>query len=236
MVSPAGQCSQPTRRAVSSGGGRHLRRAAYLWILYGFCVAFVGGVPAVWFDSEVAQYAVATAAAGAMAFGVSKLAEEKGHHGGIYFIISLFFSVLIGWIVVSLLRDKNRMVQKASADHTSFAVKHDEGSQSVPTIRSRPKRTPRGKRHIMAALGVGVCGLMAVFPPWVGRYAPARVGSSENLGYGFVMTPPARPKRGGPWDVSIDLRRLFIQWSAVAAITAVLILTFRERGDRHSHP
>ena len=87
------------------------------------------------------------------------------------------------------------------------------------------------KQLIVLWAGVGVVALMLLFPPW-------RIPETAMpLGYWWILSPPnwgtcsELDDWGGVPMGALDYHRLLAQWLVVAAITAALILTLKDRGE-----
>ena len=81
------------------------------------------------------------------------------------------------------------------------------------------------KQLIVMWVGIIIIVLMGLFPPWLTVFADA---SRISLGYGFILIPPL-PNAYRYQFASIDFTRLLTQWTIVAAITAGLIITFKDK-------
>jgi hypothetical protein len=88
------------------------------------------------------------------------------------------------------------------------------------------------KQWLAVQIGLMVILLMALFPPWLGRYytKPVPLLYTTSLGYGFVLWSPTEVTLRG---ASIDLPLLVAQWMVVIAAVALLISFLRntEKGS-----
>ena len=82
------------------------KRIAYKRIGLGFVAAFIIGIIGILLESDSTQIAGLYVGHGIHALGVSNLAEAKGYKGGFYFVLTLFFSLIIGLTIVWILPDK----------------------------------------------------------------------------------------------------------------------------------
>jgi hypothetical protein len=96
------------------------------------------------------------------------------------------------------------------------------------------------KQKLVFLVGAGIIVLMGLMPPWYYRAAYPEgeriytVSIPASPTYGFLFSPPdmdlvhARIE-GQPHVPCIDLRRLFVQWVAVAIATTGIILTLKRK-------
>lgn len=106
------------------------KRTAYVRMAWGVGVALLGVIPAAAFDSQGIFYLFGYAGIGLIAFGISNLAEAKGHRGGIYFLISLFFCAPVGLVVVWLLPDRTRATETPKGASSTGAHSNAEPVES----------------------------------------------------------------------------------------------------------
>lgn len=81
------------------------KRKAYKRIGLGFLVSFVLYTIGYWMNSDAIMTAAFFAGYVVSSWGISNLAEAKGHDGGIYFFYSLVTTLFIGIVIVWLLPD-----------------------------------------------------------------------------------------------------------------------------------
>jgi hypothetical protein len=98
------------------------------------------------------------------------------------------------------------------------------------------KKTMKTKILIVA---LGVFLLTCLFPPWLNVLdVPYRAHQRTPAGHEFIFAPP--DSKGGAWSVEIDLKTLFVEWAALAAITgAVWIVVVKPswlRDDKANRP
>ena len=87
------------------------------------------------------------------------------------------------------------------------------------------------KQTVCLCLGIIVFVLMGLFPPCT-LLSP--IGDYVKYGYKFIWNQFKGRYYGDArddllWESRIDASRLFVQWAAVAVITAGLIYTFKGR-------
>jgi PBS lyase HEAT-like repeat len=77
------------------------------------------------------------------------------------------------------------------------------------------------RKIIIIALAVFI--FTCLFPPWLNVLdVPYHAHQRTPAGNKFILSPP--DSKGGAWSVEIDLKMLFVEWSALAAITGVVWL------------
>ena len=79
--------------------------------------------------------------------------------------------------------------------------------------------TPR-QRGILAS-GLLLVALAGLFPPWNLHYPPDRTRAA---GMHFLFTPPAA---WGAWQPRVDVGRLAIVWTVIAALTTLALVVPR---------
>jgi hypothetical protein len=82
------------------------------------------------------------------------------------------------------------------------------------------KKTRKTKILIIAlAVFLAAC----LFPPWLNVLdVPYHVHQRTPAGHEFFFSPPV--SKGGAWSVEVDLKMLFVEWAALAAITGAVWL------------
>ena len=83
----------------------------------------------------------------------------------------------------------------------------------------------RTVQKVVAVLVLGLMGLLAALPPWAYTYqTPGAARSWRPAPRAFLLTPP-EPRGLDPRDgVSLDLRRLSVEWAGLAAAGGALIM------------
>lgn len=83
----------------------------------------------------------------------------------------------------------------------------------------RNKQPNRARAICLTALAVFV--LTCLFPPWLNVLdVPYHAHQRTPAGHEFVLSPP--DSKGGAWSIEIDLRTLFVEWAALAAIIGIV--------------
>ena len=106
-------------------------------------------------------------------------------------------------------------------------------SHSTPTAK-RPMKT----KLVITTIAIFV--LTCLFPPW--QYTVDRNGSygyhsRKPAGYSLLFNPPTNPDRIYGNGVQVDFGRLFLEWTALAAVTGVVwILVVKPAWARDDKP
>lgn len=120
----------------------------------------------------------------------------------------------LGAVAVSALVYQWREKDKKEAQTCSIATKQQSKGFTMP------KNTMKTK-ILIAALGAFF--LTCLFPPWLNVLdIPYHAHQRTPAGYAFILFPP--DSKSGPWSVEIDLKTLFVEWVALAAITGTIWL------------
>lgn len=97
-------------------------------------------------------------------------------------------------------------------------------------------RLTAGKPHkVTMLLGITIIVLMGLYPPWI-YYTPSHpLGApiETPAGYAFIFNPPSPERAGRMHGVSLDIKRLLVQWSFVGIVTAGLAYILRRREQDH---
>jgi hypothetical protein len=94
------------------------------------------------------------------------------------------------------------------------------------------------KQRLVLVIGILVCLVMGLFPPWkgyfTGRYN-ADTGNVERVfaGYAFLLSPPTQIDRTG-LRTEIDLAVLIIQWVFVLGLCGLAALALAERAEKET--
>ena len=85
------------------------------------------------------------------------------------------------------------------------------------------------KQKICMWLGIAVLVAMTIYPPYLQRWPDGQLVGKG--GYSFIFCPPIRSSRLNRFSAYsvIDIRRLHVQYFAVAVVTAGLIVTFKDK-------
>ena len=84
------------------------------------------------------------------------------------------------------------------------------------------------KQRIIIMVGLVLFILMGLFPPWT--YTCARRSIREKpAGYALIILPPKPENNAAAFGVRIDIIRLFVQWSVLAAATGLGLLMARSQ-------
>lgn len=85
------------------------------------------------------------------------------------------------------------------------------------------------KQRIIIIVGFVLFILMGLFPPWIHTLHFKSIYREKPAGYALIISPP-KPERNTPvFGVKIDIARLFVQWSVVAAATGLGLLLARSK-------
>lgn len=67
-----------------------------------------------------------------------------------------------------------------------------------------------------------VIALMGIFPPW--HFLFESIGVSQNMGYGFIASPPQfTTAGGGSLACEINVKILLVQWAVMAILGGGLV-------------
>lgn len=102
---------------------------------------------------------------------------------------------------------------------------------------STPMKKIMKTKILIIALAVFI--LTCLFPPWLNVLdVPYHAHQRTPAGHEFFLFPP--DSKGGAWSVEVDLKMLFVEWAALAAITgAVWLIVVKPpwlRDDKANRP
>lgn len=84
------------------------------------------------------------------------------------------------------------------------------------------------KQRYALVVTASIIFLMILFPPFHLSGLPSALSFTENLGYGFIFTPP-KSKLYTHLDGSVDVLTLFIQIVAVSVAGCLLSFAFKDK-------
>ncbi len=83
------------------------------------------------------------------------------------------------------------------------------------------------KQTVALWVGIGICVVMGLIPPWKITFHAQRYTVERPVGYGFLLLPPCEGR--GTCNVGLDFSRLLLQWMLVGLVVGGLVLTWKER-------
>lgn len=142
-------------------------------------------------------------------------------------VMLILFGAVAIETLIALWRENDREEAQAFA---GFAAKQQAKGNTTS------KNTMKTK-ILISALGVFL--LTCLFPPWLNVLdVPYHAHQRKPAGYKFILLPP--DSKGDPWSVEIDLKTLFVEWAALAAIAGAVWLVVVKppwsRDDEANHP
>jgi hypothetical protein len=94
-------------------------------------------------------------------------------------------------------------------------------TKSSAVQSSTPMKKTRKTKILIIALAVFL--VTCLFPPWLNVLdVPYHAHQRSPAGHEFFFSPP--DSKGGAWSVEVDLKMLFVEWAALAAITGAVWL------------
>lgn len=108
----------------------------------------------------------------------------------------------------------------------------------ISTVQNSTHVKSTMKMKILLA-AVAAFILTCLFPPWLNVLdVPFHAHQRTPAGHEFILFPP--DSKAGAWSVEIDLKTLFVEWAALAAITGAVWLVVVKpswlRGDKANRP
>jgi hypothetical protein len=105
-------------------------------------------------------------------------------------------------------------------------------------ISTKSNQRPNRAR-ILCLTALAMFILTCLFPPWLNVLdVPYHAHQRTPAGHEFILFPP--DSKGGAWSVEIDLKMLFVEWAALAAITGAVWLVVVKppwlRDDKANRP
>lgn len=88
------------------------------------------------------------------------------------------------------------------------------------------------KQKVILAIGAAAFCAMGVCPPWTQTFKYQATYSEKPAGYALVFSPPSPARQEPMYGVTLDSRRLLVQWAVLTVIVGVLWLTVKDSPRR----